>query len=186
MAQGSSWARGWIGTEAASLLAQPQQCKIQAVSVTYTTTHGITGSLTHWARPGFNPSSSWILFGFLTTEPQWELLINLFSEWNYRYVFFSISLLFISLVFFCYYIFFQFVCCSFLSFLRWKHKLLFSAFPWGLFPALYHEKGSHFPFLCARTFEWCPGYCERNVRVWIVVKSFQTAIARMYYHFFTF
>ena len=28
----------------------------------------------HWARPGIEPTSSWILFGFVTTEPQWELL----------------------------------------------------------------------------------------------------------------
>ena len=31
---------------------QPQQCRIQAVSATYTTAHGNTRSLTHWTRPG--------------------------------------------------------------------------------------------------------------------------------------
>ena len=31
-------------------------------------------SLTHWARPGIEPESSWILVGFVTTEPQQELL----------------------------------------------------------------------------------------------------------------
>ena len=31
------------------------------------------GSLTHWMRPGAEPVSSWILVGFTTTEPQWEL-----------------------------------------------------------------------------------------------------------------
>ena len=30
--------------------------------------------LTHWARPGIDPSSSWILVGFISTVPQWELL----------------------------------------------------------------------------------------------------------------
>ena len=40
---------------------QPQQCKIQAESSTYTTGHGNAGSLTHWARPGIEPASSWIL-----------------------------------------------------------------------------------------------------------------------------
>ena len=28
--------------------------------------HGSAGSLTHWARPGIEPSSSWILVGFVT------------------------------------------------------------------------------------------------------------------------
>ena len=31
------------------------------------------GSLTHWARPGIKPATSWILIlRFTTTEPQWE------------------------------------------------------------------------------------------------------------------
>ena len=34
---------------------------------------GNTRSLTHWAGPGIKPTSSWILVGFITTEPQWEL-----------------------------------------------------------------------------------------------------------------
>ena len=29
--------------------------------------------LHHWARPGIKPESSWILVGFVTTEPQWKL-----------------------------------------------------------------------------------------------------------------
>ena len=33
-------------------LPQPQQSWSPATSVTYTTTHGNTGSLTHWVRPG--------------------------------------------------------------------------------------------------------------------------------------
>ena len=55
---------------------QPQQRQIQAVSVTYTPAHAI--SLTHGAGPGIKPVSSWILVGFVTTEPQWELLQNSF------------------------------------------------------------------------------------------------------------
>ena len=35
--------------------------------------HGNTGSLTHRARPGIEPVSSWILVRFVTTEPQWKL-----------------------------------------------------------------------------------------------------------------
>ena len=35
--------------------------------------HGNAGSLTHWARPGIAPASSWIPVRFITTEPWWEL-----------------------------------------------------------------------------------------------------------------
>ena len=52
---------------------QWEQCQIQAISVTYTTAHGNTRSLTHWARPGIEPTSSWILVRFITAEPQWVL-----------------------------------------------------------------------------------------------------------------
>ena len=34
--------------------------------------------LTYWARPGVEPESSWILVGFISAEPQWELLGILF------------------------------------------------------------------------------------------------------------
>ena len=53
---------------------QPQQCQIQAASATYTIAHGNARSLTHWARPGIEPMSSWILVGFISTDPQQELL----------------------------------------------------------------------------------------------------------------
>ena len=52
---------------------QPQQHRIWAVSVTYTTAHSNIGSLTHWARPRFKPASSWMLVNFVSTEPQREL-----------------------------------------------------------------------------------------------------------------
>ena len=45
---------------------QQQQHRILAVSVTYTTAHSNAGSLTHWARPGVEPSSLWILVRFFT------------------------------------------------------------------------------------------------------------------------
>ena len=45
-----------------------------------TTTHGYTGSLTHWARPGIEPASSWILVGFITAEPWWELHESFYRE----------------------------------------------------------------------------------------------------------
>ena len=51
---------------------QSQQHQIWAESVTYTTTHGNAGFLTHWAEPGIEPAFLWILVGFVTTEPQQE------------------------------------------------------------------------------------------------------------------
>ena len=57
------------------VLSQPQQCQIWAVSVTYTTAHGNAGSLTHWARSGITPATSWFLVRFVSTVPQQELWI---------------------------------------------------------------------------------------------------------------
>ena len=51
---------------------QPPECRIQAASVTYTTAHSNAGSLTCWVTPGIEPTSSWLLVGFVTAESQWE------------------------------------------------------------------------------------------------------------------
>ena len=48
---------------------QPQQQGTQALSAAYTTAHGNTRYLTHWARPRIEPASSWILVGFISTVP---------------------------------------------------------------------------------------------------------------------
>ena len=37
--------------------------------------HSNARSLTHWAQPGIEPTSSWTLVGIVTAEPQWELQI---------------------------------------------------------------------------------------------------------------
>ena len=50
-----------------------QRRKIWAISLTYTTALGNTESPTQWARPGIEPESSWILAGFGSAVPQWEL-----------------------------------------------------------------------------------------------------------------
>ena len=55
-------------------MPQPQQRQIRVASVTYTTAQGNMGSLTHRAGPGIKPVFSWILVGFITAEPQRELL----------------------------------------------------------------------------------------------------------------
>ena len=66
---------------------QPQQHQIQATSVTCTTAHGNARSLTHWARPGIEPTSSWILVGFISTELWWEFIYSVFC-----YLSFTLSL----------------------------------------------------------------------------------------------
>ena len=45
--------------------------------------HCNTRSLIHQARPGIEPTSSWILVRFISTEPQWELphIIYSFPLW---------------------------------------------------------------------------------------------------------
>ena len=45
--------------------SQPQQRRIWAASVTYATACSNERSLTNWARPGIEPSFSWILVRFL-------------------------------------------------------------------------------------------------------------------------
>ena len=42
-----------------------------AASATYITAHSNTGYLTHWARPGIEPASSWILVRLISAVPQW-------------------------------------------------------------------------------------------------------------------
>ena len=46
-------------------MLEPQQHQIQAAPATYTTAHGNAASLTHWARPGSKPETSWFLVGFI-------------------------------------------------------------------------------------------------------------------------
>ena len=58
--------RGWIGAVAAGLHHS----------------HSTARYLTHWARPGIKPSSSWILVRLLSTEPRWDLLCEFFlNKW---------------------------------------------------------------------------------------------------------
>ena len=61
-AYGHSQARGQIRAIVAGL----HHSQSNARSATYTTTQGNTRSLTHWARTGMEPTSSWILVRFIT------------------------------------------------------------------------------------------------------------------------
>ena len=77
-ANGSSQARGPTGAVATS----PCQSHSKAGSKlclrpTYTTAHGNTRSLTHWARPGIEPVTSWFLVRFVSIAPRRELLFLL-------------------------------------------------------------------------------------------------------------
>ena len=73
MRDGSSHARG-----RSELQLQLQAC---------TTAHSNARSPTHQVRPRIEPSSSRILVGFVSTVPQWELLVNLFLNLNIWYVY---------------------------------------------------------------------------------------------------
>ena len=59
---------------------EPQHRQIWAASLTYTTAHSNVRSPTHWGRPGIEPASSWMLVGFITTEPWRELLVLCFLQ----------------------------------------------------------------------------------------------------------
>ena len=61
-AYGGSQARGRIRAVVSSL-CQPQQRRIRAVPATYTTAHSNAGSPTHRARPGIEPTTSWLPVG---------------------------------------------------------------------------------------------------------------------------
>ena len=65
MAYRGSQARGLIGAVASRPTPEPQQRRIQAESAIYTSAHGNAGSLTHWARAGTEPATSWFLVGFV-------------------------------------------------------------------------------------------------------------------------
>ena len=67
------------GVESDSPRPTPHQCQIQAASGTCTTAQGNARSSNHWARPGIEPASSWMLVRFISAEPQRELPIQLLN-----------------------------------------------------------------------------------------------------------
>ena len=60
-------------------MPEPQQRLFWSSSVTYTTAHGNTWSLTHWARPRIEPVSSWMLVEFVN---HWAMMGTLPSQRN--------------------------------------------------------------------------------------------------------
>ena len=73
-AYGGSQARGSNQSFSCWPTPQPQQCRIQAVSVTDTTALGNSRSLTLRARSGIEPATSWFLVGFVSAAPPQGLL----------------------------------------------------------------------------------------------------------------
>ena len=74
MTYASSQARDQIRASAASL-HHSHSNQIWAASVTHPTAHGNAESLTHWARPGIEYVSSWILVRFIAAKLPRELLL---------------------------------------------------------------------------------------------------------------
>ena len=81
-AYGGSHARGRIRATAGGLHYSHSPNQIWATSATYTTAYSNarSGSLTHWARPGMEPASSWKVVRFVSAEPWWELPFFLINE----------------------------------------------------------------------------------------------------------
>ena len=82
---------GW-GVELELTPPEPQQLRIWATSVTYTTTHGKARSPSQWVRPGIEPKSSWMLVGFvhhwaMTAPPISQTLIMAPFPLNYSSIF---------------------------------------------------------------------------------------------------
>ena len=57
-------------------MSQPQSRWIQAISSNYTTALGNAGSLTHWARPRIEPSTSWYESGSLPLSHDRNSILN--------------------------------------------------------------------------------------------------------------
>ena len=51
------------------------------MSATYTTAHVNARSLTHWARPGIEPTTSWFWVGFISAVPQREFLVSIGNKY---------------------------------------------------------------------------------------------------------
>ena len=73
-AYGSSLAWGWIGATVANLCHSHSNSGSEPCLRPTSQLMAMPDHLTHWARPGIEPASSWIPVGLVTTEPRQELL----------------------------------------------------------------------------------------------------------------
>ena len=77
VACGSFQARGQIRAAAASL---PHSHSNTGPELSCNRHYGNARSLTHWTRPGIDPTSSWMLVRFVIAELRWELPQEKFLE----------------------------------------------------------------------------------------------------------
>ena len=78
-AYGGSQTRGPIGAVVAGLYHSYSNTRSEPH---LQPTPQLTGSLTHWARPGIEPTTSWFLVGFVSAVPRWKLPQNFYLEWK--------------------------------------------------------------------------------------------------------
>ena len=76
----SSQTKGWIGAAAASLHHNHSNTSSELGLWPTLQLRAMPGSLTHWAGPGIEPTSSWILVGFITTVSWRELPAQFFNN----------------------------------------------------------------------------------------------------------
>ena len=119
-------------------MPEPQHLGIRASSATHTTAHGNAGSLTHWARPGIRPTSSWIPVGtvnfwammgapqlvyFWNNENVLKLTVVMVADISeciksyliglHEWILWNVNYSSIKLLFFIYFILFYFIFCLF-------------------------------------------------------------------------
>ena len=78
-ADGISQARCWVGAAAATLHHSHGNSGSMPHLQLTAQLMAMPRSLTHWARPGIQPTSSWILVGFISVVPQPELQYSVFK-----------------------------------------------------------------------------------------------------------
>ena len=81
-AHGGSQTRGIIRAVATGLRQSLSNARSQPRLQPTRQLMGNTGSLTHWARPGIKPATSWFLVEFVSTAPRWELHFGGFFRWK--------------------------------------------------------------------------------------------------------
>ena len=78
-------------------MLKPEQHQIWATSVTYTTAGGNAKCLTHWARPGMEPTASWTLrwvFNLLSHNRNLYFLFCILPCILYNFIFYFLFLLY--------------------------------------------------------------------------------------------
>ena len=78
VAYANSQARGLMGAVAAGLLHSHSNTRSEPHLRPTPQFTATPDPLNHWARPGIESESSWIVVRFVTAEPWWELLISIF------------------------------------------------------------------------------------------------------------